>query len=322
MRINRCGRIRSVIYKRLIDVFAVLVRKANKIRTMIMKQIKQILLWMSRAIPDKYYLRIVYRMKMGERLSLNNPRMYTEKIQWLKLNDAKPEYTQWVDKHLVKEYVARIIGEEHIIPTYGVWDRAEDIDFDVLPNQFVLKCNHDSTSVIICRDKESFDKEAACKKLSKCLKNDFFYVGREYPYRDVNRKILAEAYMEDEKLQELRDYKFFTFGGVPKIVHVVSNRQKADEDTYGDFFDMDYKHVNLHMGHDFAPVPPEKPCNFEKMKQFARVLSAGTRHLRVDFYEVNGKLYFGELTFYQDSGWKKIEPTEWNKLLGSWIDLN
>ena len=128
--------------------------------------------------------------------------------------------------------------------------------------------------------------------------------------------------MEDSELQELRDYKFFTFGGVPRIVHVVSNRQNKDEDTYGDFFDMDYQHLDLHMGHDFAPNPPEKPYNFEKMKEFARILSAGTRHLRVDFCEVNKQLYFGELTFYQDSGWKKIEPIEWNRKLGMWINLD
>lgn len=283
------------------------------------KQIKEIMLWMSRIIPDKYYLQIVYRLRMGQSLDLRYPKTYTEKIQWLKIHDFKPEYTQLVDKHLVKEYVAKIIGAEHIIPTYGVWDRFDDIDFEKLPDRFVLKCNHDSSSVIICRDKARFDKDAARKALSKCLKNDFFYVGREYPYKDVKRKILAEAYMEDEELHELRDYKFFTFGGIPKIVHVVSNRQKVNEETYGDFFDMDYQHLNLHMGHDFAPNLPEKPRNFEKMKEFAKILSAGTRHLRVDFYEVNGKLYFGELTFYQDSGWKKIEPAEWDETIGSWI---
>lgn len=296
--------------------------KRERMSAMVKKQIERILLWMSRLIPDECYLRMVYWMRMGERLDLKNPKVYTEKIQWLKLHDAKPEYTELVDKYLVKEYVAKNIGEEYIIPTYGVWDCAEDIDFDALPNQFVLKCNHDSASVVICHNKANFDREAARKKLARCLKNNFFYVGREYPYKNVKRKILAEAYMEDQKLHELRDYKFFTFGGIPKLVHVVSNRQKVDEETYGDFFDMDYNHVNLHMGHDFAPVPPEKPNNFEKMKELARILSTGTRHLRVDFYEVNNKLYFGELTFYQDSGWKKIEPEKWNKVLGSWISLD
>ena len=276
---------------------------------------------MGRILPDAIYLEIVYWIKMGERLNLKNPSKYTEKIQWLKLNDFKPGYTELVDKYLAKEYVAKIIGKEHIIPTYGVWDRFDDIDFDELPDQFVLKCNHDSASVVICRDKAHFDKESARKKLMYGLRNDFFYMGREYPYKNVKRKILAEAYMEDETLHELRDYKFFTFGGVPKLVHVVTNRQNTEEETYGDFFDMDYQHIELHMGHACAPKSPEKPRNFEKMKEFARILAEGTRHLRVDFYEVNGALYFGELTFYQDSGWKRIEPIEWNQVIGSWISI-
>ena len=286
------------------------------------KEVKNLLVRIAKIIPDSLYLRIVYRLRMGEPLNLRNPKTYTEKLQWLKINDVNPKHTEMVDKHLVKDYVAKIIGEEYIIPTYGAWDSFEEIDFDKLPDQFVLKCNHDSASVVICKDKASFDKESARKSLSASLKNDFFYVGREHPYKGIRKKIIAEAYMEDSELQELRDYKFFTFGGVPRIVHVVSNRQNKDEDTYGDFFDMDYQHLDLHMGHDFAPNPPEKPYNFEKMKEFARILSAGTRHLRVDFYEVNKQLYFGELTFYQDSGWKKIEPIEWNRKLGMWINLD
>ena len=285
------------------------------------KEIKRLFVQAGRVIPDPLYLRIVYGLRMGKSLNLRDPKTYTEKIQWLKLHDFKPKYTKMVDKYLAKEYVAKMIGGEYLIPTYGVWNCAEEIDFDTLPDQFVLKCNHDSASVIICRDKRNFDKEAACRKLSDCLKNDFFYVGREYPYKSIDRKIMAEAYMEDQELRELRDYKFFTFGGEPKLVHVVSNRQNQDEETYGDFFDMDYRHLDLHMGHNFAPDPPEKPHNFEKMKEFSRILSEGTRHLRVDFYEVDRKLYFGELTFYQDSGWKKIEPVEWDHRIGQWIDL-
>jgi len=276
----------------------------------------------SRFVPDKLYLECKYREQMLTKLDWNNPRDYTQKIQWLKLHDFKPEYTQLVDKYLVKEYVAKRIGEQYVIPTYGVWDRPEDINFDDLPNQFVLKCNHDSSSVIICLDKKTFDKEAARKHLGYCLKRDFFYLGREYPYKHVKRKIIAEAYIEDSELHELRDYKFFTFNGEPKIVHIVSNRQNKEEETYGDFFDMDYNHIEMHMGHNFAPVLPEKPKNFEKMREFAKILSKGTKHLRVDFYEANGKLYFGELTFYQDAGWVKIEPYSWNVKLGNWISMD
>lgn len=284
--------------------------------------VSQKMRFFSRFIPDKLYLECKYQEQMLTKLDWENPRDFTQKIQWLKLHDFKPEYTQMVDKHLVKEYVAERIGGEYIIPTYGVWDRFEDINFDDLPDQFVLKCNHDSSSVTICLNKETFDIESARKRLTKCLKRDFFYAGREYPYKYVKRKIIAEAYLEDAEMHELRDYKFFTFNGEPKLVHIVSNRQNKNEDTYGDFFDMDYQHVDMHMGHDFAPVPPQKPKNFEKMKEFARVLSEGTKHLRVDFYEANGKLYFGELTFYQDAGWVRIEPYAWNEKLGSWISLD
>lgn len=276
----------------------------------------------SRFVPDKLYLECKYQEQMLAKLDWDNPRDYTQKIQWLKLYDFKPEYTQMVDKYLVKEYVAERIGAQYIIPTYGAWDRFEDINFDDLPDRFVLKCNHDSSSVTICLNKKTFDIEAARKRLTYCLKRDFFYAGREYPYKYVKRKIIAEAYIEDAELHELRDYKFFTFNGEPKLVHIVSNRQNKNEETYGDFFDMDYHHVDMHMGHNFAPVSPQKPKNFEKMKEFARVLSEGTRHLRVDFYEANGKLYFGELTFYQDAGWVRIEPYAWNEKLGSWISLD
>ena len=203
------------------------------------KLLKNLWVRFGRVIPDALYLRIVYRLKMGETLNLKDPKTYTEKLQWLKLHDFRPEYTEMVDKLLAKDYVARIIGAQYIIPTYGAWDSVEEIDFDKLPNQFVLKCNHDSASVVICQDKNTFDKAAACKLLSQRLKSDFFFVGREYPYKQIRRKIIAEAYMEDMELRELRDYKFFTFGGEPKIVHVVTNRQKKDEETYGDFFDMD-----------------------------------------------------------------------------------
>lgn len=277
---------------------------------------------LSRFVPDKLYLECKYLEQMHMKLDWECPRDYTQKIQWLKLHDFKPEYTKMVDKYLAKEYVAERIGEQYIIPTYGAWDRFEDINFDDLPDQFVLKCNHDSSSVIICLDKKNFDMEAARRRLTYCLKRDFFYAAREYPYKYVKRKIIAEAYIEDAELQELRDYKFFTFDGEPKLVHIVSNRQNKNEETYGDFFDMDYRHVEMKMGHNFAPNSPRKPKNFDKMKEFARILSAGTRHLRVDFYEANGNLYFGELTFYQDAGWVKIEPYEWNVKLGSWISLD
>lgn len=263
----------------------------------------------------------MYRSFTDKKLNLKNPVGFNEKLQWLKLYDRKPIYTEMVDKYAAKQFVADRIGEEYIIKTLGVWDKFEDIEFEALPDSFVLKCTHDSAGLVICTDKSKFDYEAAKNKLNSCLKRNFYYSGREWQYKNVVPRIIAEEYMEDSNLGELRDYKFFTFGAEPKIVHIVSNRNNSEEPTYGDFYDMEYKHLDLTMGHDNAPYPIEKPENFEKMKELARVLSAGTRHLRVDFYEVNKKLYFGELTFYQDSGVADIVPGEWDAILGSWIKL-
>ena len=273
-------------------------------------------------LPDKLYLKCMYSATMKKKLHLNPPVLYNEKIQWLKLNDFKPEYVKMADKYEVKLYVKERIGGEHIVPNYGVWDRFEDIDFDALPNEFVLKCTHDSASYVICKDKNKFDYNSAKEKISRCLARDFFSIGREKQYKYVKPRIIAEKYLEDHKYHELRDYKVFTFNSVPKIMHIVSNRQNVNEPTYGDFFDMDYNHLDLTMGHDQAPVPPEKPVNFDKMREFAGVLSKDIPHCRVDFYEVDGKLYFGELTFRQDSGFADVKPDRWNKILGDWIDIS
>lgn len=272
-------------------------------------------------LPDKPYLKIKYYLCCREHLSFKKPKTFNEKLQWLKIYDRNPAYISLVDKYEVKKVVGKKIGFEHIIETYGVWDSFNEIDFDALPDRFVLKCTHDSGSVTICKDKTTFNKEEAGSKLDRALKNDVFRSGREWPYKNVRPRILAEAYMEDSRLGELRDYKFFTFNGVPKYVHIVSNRQNPNEETYGDFFDMDYQHVELTIGHNNAPTPPDKPVNFEKMIEFAKILSQGTKQLRVDFYEVEGKLYFGELTFFHDSGFGDILPESWNRKLGDLIDL-
>lgn len=272
-------------------------------------------------VPDKMYLKCLYRTKLNEKLDLKEPQNFNEKLQWLKLNDHNPLYIEMVDKYAAKKYVASKIGEEYIIKTYGVWNDIDDINFDVLPNRFVIKCTHDSAGLVICKDKNSFDLLGAKSKLKQCLNRNFFYSGREWPYKHIKPRIIVEEYMEDAELKELRDYKFFTFNGKPRIMHLVSNRQNEKEETYGDFFDMEYKHLDLTMGHINAPVMPEKPKNFELMTKFAEILSANTKHLRVDFYEVNGRLYFGELTFYQDSGFADIYPLQWNDILGSWIKI-
>lgn len=253
-----------------------------------------------------------------KKLNLKAPETYTEKLQWLKLYDRRPEYVKMVDKYEVKKYVADIIGEEYIIPTLGVWDRFEDIDFDALPDQFVLKCTHDSGGLAICKDKSTFDIAAAKEKIEKSLKENYYWHSREWPYKNVNPRIIAEVYMEDETTQELRDYKFFAFDGTVKALFIASERYAAEETKF-DFFDENFNHLPFTNGHPNAKIMPEKPVTFEKMKQLAAKLSAGIPQVRVDFYEVNGKIYFGELTF---AHWGGLMPlSRWNGITSSAVGL-
>lgn len=270
---------------------------------------------------DEEYLKRLFKYNMGKALNLNNPKTYNEKLQWLKLYNRKPEYTIMVDKYLVKEYVASIIGSEYIIPTIGIWDSFGQIDFDELPNQFVLKCTHDSGGLVICKNKKQLDIDMARRVINKSLKRNFYYTGREWPYKDVKPRIIAEQYMEDVTTSELRDYKFFCFNGEAKMLFIASDRQSKEEETKFDFFDMDYNHLNIKNGHPNAKIIPNKPKQFDKMRVLSEKLSEGIPHLRVDFYEVNGKVFFGELTFFHWSGMVPFEPEEWDAVLGSWIEL-
>ena len=276
-----------------------------------------LLFWKSdeQILKDKYYFRF------HKPLNLDNPQTYNEKLQWLKLHDRRSEYTEMVDKYLAKSYVRERIGDEYIIPTLGVWDKFEDIDFDKLPNTFVLKCTHDSGGLVICKDKRLFDYNAAKVKIKKCLRRNYFYVGREWPYKNVKPRIIAETYMEDKIFNELRDYKFFCFNGSVKMLFVATNRQSTTEETKFDFFDSEFNHLNITNGHDCNSIDVIKPINFELMKSLAEKLSIGIPHLRVDFYEVDGKPYFGELTFFHWSGLVPFNPPEWDYTLGSWIKL-
>lgn len=270
---------------------------------------------------DEGYLKLLYRSQLGKKLDLENPKTYNEKLQWLKLYDRRPIYTTMVDKAAVKDYVASRIGEEYIIPTYGVWEHFDDIDFDALPEKFVLKTNHGCGGIVICRDKAALDKAAARNTLENALKQEYYLTCREWPYKNVPRRILAEALLEDLRDGDLRDYKFFCFDGEVKALFVASQRQNAAEETKFDFFDENYRHLPFTNGHPNAAVPPEKPEAFETMKQLARKLSAGYPHIRVDFYEVNGQVYFGELTLYHWSGIVPFEPEAWDRTFGDWLVL-
>ena len=270
---------------------------------------------------DRRYLEKLYRATFGKELNLENPQTFNEKLQWLKLYDRKPVYTTMVDKYAAKEYVADKIGEEYIIPTLGVWDKFDDIDFDALPDQFVLKCTHDSGGLAICKDKKTFNIEAARKKINRYLKRNYYYTFREWPYKDVKPRIIAEKYMVDESGYELKDYKIFCFDGQPKIMFIATDRANPEEETKFDFFDMEFNHLPFQNGHPNAKKSIMQPKGFEKMKELAAKLSAGIPQVRVDFYDIDGKVYFGELTFSHWSGFVPFDPEEWDYKLGSWIDL-
>ena len=256
----------------------------------------------------------------GAKLDISHPVTYNEKLQYLKLYDRNPVYTMMVDKYQVKKYVADIIGEKYIIPTLGCWKSFDEISFNNLPNQFVLKCTHDSGGLYICKDKSHMNYSEAKSKINSSLKRNYYFQGREWPYKNVPHLIIAEKYMEDKNDLELRDYKFLCFSGEPKLMFIASNRQRSKE-PYFDFFDMDFNFLNLRHGHPNSPEIPHKPVNFELMKELASMLSKGVPHVRVDFYEVNGSVYFGELTLFHHGGFVPFDPPTWDYKLGELIKL-
>ena len=267
---------------------------------------------------DEKFLRAKFKAKIGRDLDLNNPKTYNEKLQWLKLHDRKQQYTTMVDKYEVKRYVSEIIGNEYIIPTFGVWERFDDIDFNLLPNQFVIKCTHDSGGLCIVKDKNKFDIDKARKKINKSLKRNYYSVSREWPYKNVKPRIIVEQYMEDEIDHPLRDYKIYTFNGNAKICMINQDRKIH---TRADYFNEKYEWLDFIWGYDHADKRPEKPLNYGLMFELAEKLAKGTATLRVDFYEVRGKLYFGELTFYDGGGFDIIDPIEWDYKLGNMVTL-
>ena len=279
--------------------------------------IRNYLNWM----PDIMYLKIQYRLALHKKLNLDTPVTFNEKIQWLKLYDRKPEYTMMVDKYAVRKFIADTIGEAYSIPLVGgPWNSFDEIDFEKLPNQFVLKCNHDSGGLVICKDKTRFDKNAACKKIRKSLRRNFYWANREWPYKNVKPCIIAEQYMVDDSGYELRDYKFFCFDGIPKVMFIATDRS-GHNSTKFDFFDMDFNHLPLTNGHPCADKTPEKPKCFDEMIRLARILSKGIKQVRVDFYEISGKVYFGEMTFSHWGGKVPFKPEEWDYKFGEWIKI-
>ena len=272
--------------------------------------------------PDKLYLSLLFRLKMGYWIDWKKPKTFNEKLNWLKLYDRDPIYTKVVDKYLVKDYVKEIIGKEYIIPTLGVWDTPEDIEWDKLPQKFVLKTNHGggNAGVIICKDKSTIDVEAIKKQLSKAMRQNIYMESREWPYKNVDKKIIAEEYLEDSVVDELRDYKFFCFNGDVKFLYIATGRQKYDEPFFN-FFDADYNVLDFQQGHLRSEYIPLKPLCFDKMKMVASKLSKGFHEVRIDLYEVNGKIYFGEMTLFHMAGISPFNPKEWDYKFGEMIKL-
>jgi len=268
---------------------------------------------------DETFIKWEYFFGMRRFPDLEHPKTYNEKLNWMKLHDRRKEYTAMVDKAAAKDYVAGIIGKDHIIPTLGVWNTFDEIDFESLPRQFVLKTTHDSGGVVIVKDKNTFDKAKARRKLTKSLHHNFYLEHREYPYKDVKPRIIAEQLMVDESGTELKDYKFFCFHGEPKMLFVATDRPK---DTHFDFFDMDFRHLPFEQGHPNTTRAITKPDHFEEMADIARRLSAGIQQVRVDLYNINGKIYFGELTFFHFSGNVPFVPDEWDEKIGSWWNID
>mgnify|MGYP003298987625 FL=1 len=270
---------------------------------------------------DESYLKCLYWIKFKKKLNLESPSTFNEKLQWLKLYDRKPIYKTMVDKYQVKQHVSNLIGDEYIIPTLGVWERFEDIDFDALPKQFVLKTTHGGGGygVYICKDKTTFNRDECRRRLNKSMKQNIYKQLREWPYKDIKPRIIAEEYITNGG-SFINDYKFFCFDGEPKIMLIASGRY-IEPETCFDYFDMDFNHLPFEQGGPNYNKPIAKPQLFEEMKAIAAKLSAGIPHARIDLYEVDGRVMFGEITFFDSSGFAKFKPDTWAYKMGGMITL-
>lgn len=272
-------------------------------------------------IYEKLYIRFWYKYATGKKLNLNTPVTFSEKLQWLKIYDRNPLYTTLVDKIASKEYVGKMIGFNHIIPTIATYDKVDDINWELLPKSFVLKCSHDSGGMVLCKNKSTLDIHSAKRKLNNCLKNNYSYSSCEWAYRDVRPRILCEQYMEDGRYGGLTDYKFYCFNGVPRYLYVSAGLEDHKTAKIS-FLTMDWKFAPFRRS-DFYPFSelPQKPDTFEDMVKIARQLSKDIPFVRVDLYEINGSVFFSELTLYPCAGVMPIEPKEWDKNLGDLLKL-
>ena len=273
-------------------------------------------------VPDSIYLKIVYRLLLGESCNLKNPIKYNEKLQWLKLHDRKPEYARMVDKYEVRSFITELLGEEYLIPSYGVYDSFEEIDFSKLPDQFVLKCTHDSGSVVICKDKKNFDIKKAGERLTNAMKKNYYNAYREWPYKNVKPRIVVEKFMVDESGDDLKDYKLMCFNGKALIIETHENRFTEGKVHTQTFYDKDWNKLDI-MQEGLLPVDEEraKPEKLDEMLALSEKIAKDMYHVRIDWYLINGKVYFGEITFFDGSGFEKFPNPKDEEYLGSLIQL-
>ena len=273
-------------------------------------------------VPDKIFLKLIYKDRIGKNLNLKNPETFNEKLQWLKLHDRKKIYTTMVDKYEAKEYVANIIGDEYIIPNIGIYKKFNEINFDTLPNRFVIKCTHDSGGTFVCNNKEKINWNDVKKMINKSLKNNYYYHGREWPYKNIKPRIIIEQNIQElEKTEQVNDYKLMCFNGKVKCSFVCSNRD-SKEGLCVNFYDESWKPMPFERHYPKNKNEIPKPTQYEKMKELAEKLSKNITFLRVDFYQIKEKIYFGELTFYPGNGLEEFTPDEWDTKLGNLLDLS
>ena len=277
-------------------------------------------LGMYKEMSDEAYLKRLFRAVHGYELDLEHPQTFNEKLQWLKIHDRKDIYTTMVDKYEAKKYVSAKIGDKHIIPTLGVWDHFDDIDFSKLPKSFVLKCTHDSGSVVLVKDKDDWDKESAKRKLEHGLSRNYYWSGREWPYKNVKPRIIAEQFMMDGDGAELTDYKIMCFNGKVECSFTCTGRQ-SPRGLHVTFYDRQWKKMPFARHYPTEQKSGPRPRNYEKMMELAEKLAASLKFARVDFYEINNQIYFGEITFFPGNGMEEFSPVEWDYQLGSWIQL-
>ena len=272
-------------------------------------------------VPDSLYLKVLYRVIMGRKLNLRHPKEYNEKLQWLKLNDRKPEYSTMVDKYEVRGYIEDLLGDKYLIPCLGIYDSVDEIDIDALPERFVLKCTHDSGSVEICKDKSSFDIEGARHRLSQAMKRNYYATYREWPYKYVKPRIIAEGYLEGDG-GDLKDYKVMCFNGEAKIIEVHENRFVEGKVHTQTFYDREWSIVPLTQVETVTvDRPSERPRQLEEILRLSELLAKNMYHARIDWYIEGDKIFFGEITFFDGSGFESFSTPEMERMLGDMINL-